>query len=108
MLNEGDFLARNFHYFFPLLLALWLLPWVVLAAWLDRSRLQFTLAAVMWATALACIELGAGYWLGFGVVASGIVGIGVFVFLPTLLAQKVMRWRERRLPPLDNPVSHNP
>jgi hypothetical protein len=103
MLNEGDYLARHFHHFFPLLLALWLLPWIGLAVWLDQGRRQFTLAAVMWATALACVEMGAGFWLGFGVIVVGIFNTGILVFVPTLIAHKRILRRKRKLQAL--PVS---
>lgn len=80
---------------FPVVYALWLTPWVVIAVWIDRGRpKQFYISTLMLMTVLVALEMTAIRWFGPAKILSGIPAVGAVVFLPTML---VLLIRRRRL-----------
>jgi hypothetical protein len=97
MENLIEHLGPAACFLLPVLLFLWLMPWVMCAMFLDQSKRQVTVAQVMCITALWSIELGSGYWFGYPVIVAGILWAGILVFIPTVLICLRIRRRRRKL-----------
>jgi hypothetical protein len=81
----------------PILLVLWLMPWALLARFLDQSKWQLTLAQIMLFTAMCSVVLGSCYWFGYALVMGGIGWAGILAFLPARIICWRIGRRQRRL-----------
>lgn len=99
---SSSLMERLLFLWSPLLLALWLLPWLCLAIWIDSGwPRRFTLASLLLGVAICSLEMAAMFWFGPKLITSGILVAGITAFLPTVLVRWIpRRTRAVRQPPI--------
>jgi hypothetical protein len=81
----------------PILIFLWLIPWALVARFMDQSKRQVTLAQILLLTAMCSVVLGSCYWFGYVLVMGGIGWAGIVAFLPARIICWRIGRRQRRL-----------